>query len=84
MKFEVTRIYTLENDGPTKAFCDLTIDGQITVKGFRVVEGRNGLFAGYPREGKDGKWFLQAFPVTDDAKEKLNEAVLKAYAGQRS
>ncbi|MBU1113255.1 MAG: SpoVG family protein [Candidatus Omnitrophica bacterium] len=80
LEFKVARLHKLEGDGPTKAFCDLAISDEFLVKGFRVVEGKNGLFVGLPRQAtKNGKWFDQVLPLTDAARESINEAVLAAY-----
>ena len=54
---EVARLYRVENDSSVKAFADVII-GQVLVKGIRVVQGKNGLFADIPKsKGKDGKWY---------------------------
>lgn len=81
--FKVARMHPLDGDGATKAFCDVCIGDEFLVKGFRVVEGRNGLFVSLPRgPGKDGKWYNSAFPVTAPARAALTEAVLSAYEAQ--
>jgi DNA-binding cell septation regulator SpoVG len=59
------------------AICD-----QFLVKGFRIIEGKKGLFVGPPSDaGKDGKWYNRAFPLTTSARDALNAAVLTAYEG---
>ncbi len=78
--FKVCRMYRFDNGGSTKAICDVTIDNQFVVKGFRIVEGKNGLFVSFPRQpGKDGKWYSNAFPLTPETRQYLDEAVLSAY-----
>ncbi len=78
--FKVTRLYKFNGEGPIKAICDVSIADQFMVKGFRVVEGKNGLFVGVPREpGKDGKWYNSAFPLTPETRESLDQVVLSAY-----
>jgi stage V sporulation protein G len=80
LDLKVTRIYRLSGDGPTKAMCDISIGNEFMIKGFRVVQGKKGLFVGLPREaGKDGKWYDRVFPLTESAREALNEAILSAY-----
>ena len=80
MEIEVSRMFRLEGDGPVKAMADIVIEGQFAVKGFKVVNGKKGLFVGTPcRQGKDGKWYDSACAITDEAKETLASAVLKAY-----
>ena len=80
LDFKVTRLYRLDGEGATKAMCDISIGDQFLIKGFSIIEGKKGLFVGVPRgPGKDGKWYNRAFPLTDSAREALNEVVLSAY-----
>ncbi len=80
--FKVARLYKFNGEGPVKAVCDISIADQFMVKGFRIVDGKNGLFVGVPREaGKDGKWYNNAFPLTSQARKSLDQAVLSAYEG---
>jgi len=80
MEIEVSRVFKFDGDGPVKAMADIIIEGQFAVKGFRVVNGKKGLFVGAPgKQSKDGKWYDCACPVTEEAKQLLTEAVLKAY-----
>lgn len=80
--FKVTRLHKFNGQGPTKAMCDVVISDVFVVKGFSIVEGKNGLFVGVPQEiGKDGKWYDNAFPLTAAVREELNKVVLSAYEG---
>jgi len=80
LDFKVIRLHKFDGEGPTKAVCDVSICDEFLVKGFRIIEGKNGLFVGTPREqGKDGKWYSNVFPLTTSAKEALSQAVLSAY-----
>ena len=82
LDFKVTRIHKFDGDGATKAMCDVAISDEFVIKGFRIIEGKNGLFVGVPREpGKDGKWYNSAFPITAQTREALNEAVISTYMG---
>ena len=82
LDFKVTRLHKFNGQGPTKAVCDVAISDAFLVKGFRIVEGKNGLFVGVPQDvGKDGKWYDNAFPLTTAVREELNKAVLSAYEG---
>lgn len=47
-----------EGGGKTAAFFDVQTDDGITIKGFRLVNGSNGLFISSPdQKGKDGKYY---------------------------
>lgn len=82
---KVERIYPLEGDGPTKAFCDLLILNSFVVKGLRVVQGNEGLFLGMPQEkGRDGKWYDTFRPVSKDIRKSLQDIVLEDYSSRQT
>lgn len=77
---KVEKIKTLSGEGPTKAFCDLLILDTFLVRGLRVIEGKNGLFVGMPREqGRDGKWYETFYPLAKDMRKGLEELILDSY-----
>ena len=76
---EVARLYRVDNISSLKAFADVVI-GQLLVKGVRVVQGKNGLFAGMPKsQGKDGKWYDTVKILDDELKQELQDTLLEAY-----
>lgn len=80
VKIEVDRLYRFDNGGQLKAFADIVVGGLFTVKGFKVVDGKKGLFVSLPSEiGKDGKWYETFRPMTNEAKAELNKVILEAY-----
>jgi stage V sporulation protein G len=57
---KIIRMNPLENkgNGKTAAFFDIQTPDEIVIKGFRLVNGSNGLFISAPTEkGKDGKYY---------------------------
>ena len=77
---KVVRLFRLNGEQPVRAICDISIDDEFLVKGFTVINGKNGLFVSMPREpGKDGKWYNSAFPLTAQMRQALTETVLAAY-----
>jgi len=76
---KVIRMHRFSGDSKLKAFADIAI-GDFIIKGFRVCEGKNGLFLGLPQEkGKDGKWYNTVQPASDEVQQSLSEVVLAAY-----
>lgn len=78
------KIDRLVNSGSVKAIASISLDGLYVVKNLRVIDGAKGLFVACPQEsytGKDGnrKYSNVFFPITNMAKEDLQDAVLKAY-----
>ena len=85
MDVEATGIWPANGGSAIKAFCDLTFDKQLVVKGFRVMDGKKGTFVSPPREvGKDGRWYDKVYPLGEELKGKVEAAVLEAYASDSS
>ncbi len=76
---QVSQIRRFNGESKLKAFVDITLAG-LVIKGLRVVEGKNGLFVGMPRQqGKDGKWYNSVYPATKEIHQELTDFVLAAY-----
>lgn len=76
-------------DGSTniKAYASATIGGSFVITGIRVCDGKNGLFAQMPQRSfidKNGKTQYREtfYPITAEAREILNEAVVNAYENE--
>ena len=63
--------------GKVKAFFDLEVEG-FTLKGFKVVDSVNGLFAGFPSEKKDGE-YMDTVWADRELKNKVTELAIAAY-----
>ena len=63
-----------------KAIVSITFDGAFVVHDVKVVEGNNGLFVAMPsRKMPDGEFRDIAHPISSEAREIIQTAVLKAY-----
>lgn len=85
MIIEVKRFYRADNGGRLKGFADVMLDGAITIKGVRLIEGANGLFAGMPRrKEKDGEY--HDIIAVEDAllRKALTNALLREYQKEDS
>ncbi len=81
----VERVYTLNGNGQLKAFVDVVVAGVLLVKGFRVVEGKQGLFVGMPSQpNKQGKWFDSVKVRSPALQTELNRLILEAYRKETS
>ena len=72
--------------GKVKAFFDVSTQEGIVIKGFRLVEGINGLFASMPsRKGSDeqgnDKWFDTVWIESRALRETLNQEAINAFNG---
>jgi len=63
----------------TKAFFDAATEEGITIKGFTLVDGTNGLFVSCPSEkGKDGKYYEKVL-LPKELKEELTALAISEY-----
>ncbi len=78
---KIIRMNPLTNTtgGKTAAFFDIQTDDGIIIKGFRIVNGSNGLFVSSPDEkGKDGK-FYDTVILPKEMKDKLEKIAIEEY-----
>ena len=67
--------------GKVRAFFDLTTEEGFTIKGFKIIEGINGLFVSMPsQKGNDGEYYDSVF-ATKETRDQLNQVALEEYRG---
>lgn len=63
-----------------KAYCSVVLDAMFVVHDVRVVEGVKGLFVSMPRrKTNEGEYRDLAHPITAEARDLIQKAVLDAY-----
>jgi len=68
-----------EGSGKTAAFFDIQTGDGITLKGFRLVNGSNGLFLSSPdQKGKDGKYY-ETVILPKEMKSELEKMAIEEY-----
>jgi stage V sporulation protein G len=78
---KIIRMNLLKNDSGSKtaAFFDIQTQDGIIIKGFRIVNGSNGLFVSSPNEkGKDGKYY-ETVILPKEMKDDLEKLALEEY-----
>jgi len=76
---KVTKMHKTEN-GSLKAFVEVTFNDCLSIKGFKVMEGRNGLFVSMPSErGKDDRWYESVRILDDSTSERVKSMILHQY-----
>jgi stage V sporulation protein G len=74
------RIRRISQEGKMKAIVSVTLDNAFVVHDVKVVEGQNGLFVAMPsRRTPEGAFRDIAHPISANARETIQTAVLKAY-----
>ncbi len=68
--------------GSLKGFFDLETSEGLTIKGFKIAEGKNGLFVGVPSEQdkNDKTKYWDRVLVPKELKPELNDLALQEYA----
>ncbi len=78
---KIVRMNKLDNSsgGKLAAFFDVQTSDGITIKGFKLVNGSNGLFISSPDEkGKDGKYY-ETVILPKEMKEALEKTAIEEY-----
>ena len=69
--------------GKIKAFFDLITTDCFTIKGFKLIEGTNGMFVSFPsQKGKDDEYYDTVW-ADKDVKDQLNKLAIEAYNGEQ-
>lgn len=80
MNITDVRLRKVNTDGKMKAIASITIDDAFVVRDIRVIEGQNGLFVAMPsRKTPEGEFRDIAHPITPEARELIQSAILKEY-----
>ncbi|MGI5839254.1 MAG: septation regulator SpoVG [bacterium] len=83
MRITDVRLRKVQTEGKMRAVASITFDDEFVVHDIRVIEGQNGLFAAMPsRKTPEGEFRDVAHPITSQAREMIQNAVLKAYNEQ--
>lgn len=80
MEITDVRLRRMTTDGKMKAVASVTLDGEFVVHDVKVVEGLKGLFVAMPsRKTPDGEFRDVAHPITQEARERIQKAVLEVF-----
>lgn len=77
--FELSSISKIENGTNVKALASVVINGELAVRGIKVMEGENGAFVAMPSKKYGSEYHEMAFPITAEARETLNNVVMDNY-----
>ena len=68
--------------GKLRAFFDLEVDG-FTIKGFKIVEGSNGLFTSMPSQKNEEGDYNDTVWVDKDTRPSLNDMAISFYNNEK-
>ena len=76
---------TKGNWGKVRAFFDLQTEEGFTIKGFKLVEGINGLFVGFPsQKGNDDEYYDTVWVDSKQLRDELNQLAIDCYQNETS
>jgi stage V sporulation protein G len=67
--------------GKIKAFAAVTFNNELTIRGYKIVQGEEGLFVGKPSQlsSKDNKWYDNVNYLTEDLQSEFHSVILERY-----
>ena len=75
-------IYPVNTKTSLKANAVITFNDMLVVRGFKVVEGKKGLFISKPStQGKDGTYYDSVYLLDPDLWDEITEVVIEEYEG---
>lgn len=85
MEITDVRLRRMATEGKMKAVASVTLDGEFVIHDVKVVEGLKGLFVAMPsRKTPDGEFRDVAHPITSQARERIQKAVLDVFHSSAS
>lgn len=80
MNITDVRVRKILTEGKMKAIVSVTLDNAFVIHDVKVVDGQNGLFVAMPsRKTPTGEFRDIAHPISQDARDLLQNEVLKKY-----
>ena len=78
------RIRKLLNDGRLRAVVSITVDDMLAIHDIKVIEGPTRLFVAMPsRREENGTFRDVVHPISAEAREYMETAILEAYEQER-
>ena len=75
-----TQVYARSDGKNTLGYAHITLGDTFVVKNLRIVKGKKGIFVGMPsNKTKRGDYIDIFFPITQEARLALTEAVIKQF-----
>lgn len=78
-KLSVSSMTILGENSSAKAYATVTINDEFAIRNVKVFEGKNGPFASMPSRKIGGEYQDVVFPITKEAREQFNAAVIDCY-----
>ena len=85
MRITDVKIRFINGQSRLRALASIVFDDAFVVHEIRIIEGKNGLFVAMPsRTNSDGSFKDVAHPISAEAREVIEKAILEAYEKEKS
>ncbi|AHM55543.1 putative septation protein SpoVG [Peptoclostridium acidaminophilum DSM 3953] len=85
MQITDIRVRKVLDDGKMKGVVSVTFDNEFVIHDIKVIEGKNGFFVAMPSKRLNEGGFKDiAHPINIQSREKLQDAILRAYDEAKS
>lgn len=74
------RIDSILPQGVAKAEASISFNDDLIIAGYRVCDGKNGLFVSPPNHRTKGQWADSCYAKSKELREFINSSILDAYA----
>ena len=74
------RIDSILPQGGAKAEASISFNDDLIIAGFRVCDGKNGLFVSPPDHRAKGQWVDSCYAKSKELREFMSSSILNAYA----
>ena len=71
-----------KSEGNLKAFVAVTLNGDFVCRSVRLMDGKHGLFLGFPQKQKGTENHDIAFPVTATLRDRITKLAISVYNGE--
>lgn len=79
MELKISAATLSKFEGKAKMFFDVCINNDIIVKGFKLVDGSNGMFVSNPREKSGEQYFDRVIFLNGELKSELENHAIQYY-----
>jgi len=81
LRISEVKVKKVEGNEKFKAWATITFDDSFRIHGLKIIEGRNGPFVAMPsRKLPNGDFIDTAYPLNQELREFIQQAVLEEYA----
>jgi stage V sporulation protein G len=87
LKVTDVRFFNAKNGkSKIRAYAAVTFNGELIVRGYKIVEGENGLFVGKPSQlsQKDNTWYDNINYANEDLQNQIHAAIMERYTTKSS